>query len=256
MVLPNHQTVEDSPEAGTLDGVVSCECGRDGHGTLDRDAGMFGECHRCEVCSRTENDAAIHIYGLPPDIRLAELKYCFHEMGHITDIQSSGDGHALVTFTCLSAAQASVAKYHEGSFDGRKIGVELRLAAANTPALNYVPRGESTGRYRKSKKAHRPHQAPPLSGANKLPLGYGSGSLLSRPVRSRSGPSNKRRPRHYWGISRPNPTAELGLVRQENTSWLNKMRSDSLLAYPRAQVLVAPPGTDPADQGTPSNRHS
>lgn len=74
--------------------------------------------------------------------------------------------------------------------------MELRLAAANTPALNYVPRGESTGRYRKSKKAHRPHQAPPLSGANKLPLGYGSGSLLSRPVRSRSGPSNKRRPRH------------------------------------------------------------
>jgi hypothetical protein len=74
--------------------------------------------------------------------------------------------------------------------------VELRLAAANTPALNYVPRGESTGRYRKSKKAHRPHQAPPLSGANKLPLGYGSGSRLGRSVRSRSGPSNKRRPRH------------------------------------------------------------
>ncbi|KAJ7888209.1 hypothetical protein B0H13DRAFT_1888524 [Mycena leptocephala] len=109
MVLPNHQTVEDSPEAGALDGVVSCECGR-GHGPLDRDAGMFGECQRCE-------DAAIHIYGLPPDIRLAELKYCFHEMGDITDIQSSGDGHALVvtipwlTFTCLSAAQASVAKF-------------------------------------------------------------------------------------------------------------------------------------------------
>ncbi|KAJ7816240.1 hypothetical protein B0H13DRAFT_1923716 [Mycena leptocephala] len=200
MVLPNHQTVEDSPEAGTLDGVISCECGRDGHGALDRDAGMFGECQQCE-------DAAIHIYGLPPDIRLAELKYCFHKMGDITDIQSSGDGHALVvtipwlTFTCLSAAQASVAKYHEGSFDGRKIGVELRLAAANTPALNYVPRGESPGRYRKSKKAHRPHQAPPLSGANKLPLGYGSGSLLSRPVRSRSGPSNKKRPRHTSSIA-------------------------------------------------------
>ncbi|KAJ7886465.1 hypothetical protein B0H14DRAFT_3127882 [Mycena olivaceomarginata] len=215
---------------------------------------MFGECQRCEVCPRTDNR---YIYTVcPRNIRLAELKYCFHEMGDITDIQSSGDGHALVTFTCLSAAQASVAKYHEGSFDGRKIGVELRLAAANTPALNYVPRGESTGRYRKSKKAHRPHQAPPLSGANKLLLGYGSGSRLSRPVRSRSGPSNKRRPRHYCGISRPNSTAELGLVRQENTSWLNKMRSDSLLAYPRAQVLVAPPGTDPADQGTPSNRHS
>ncbi|KAJ7927388.1 hypothetical protein B0H13DRAFT_2312597 [Mycena leptocephala] len=231
MVLPNHQTVEDSPEARTIDGRLVVNAG--------------------------ETDAAIHIYGLPPDIQLAELKYCFHEMGNITDIQSSGDGHALVvTIPWLVPAQASVAKYHEGSFDGRKIGVELRLAAANTPALNYVPRGESTGRYRKSKKAHRPHQAPPLSGANKLPLGYGSGSLLSRPVRSRSGPSNKRRSRHYCGISHPNPTAELGLVRQENTSWLNKMRSDSLLAYPRAQVLVAPPGTDPADQGTPSNRHS
>ncbi|KAJ7907490.1 hypothetical protein B0H13DRAFT_2332305 [Mycena leptocephala] len=130
MVLSNHQTVEDSPEAGTLDGV----------------------------------DAAIHIYGLPPDIQLAELKYCFHQMGDITDIQSSGDGHALVvTIPWFVPAQASVAKYHEGSFDGRKIGVELRLAAANTSALNYVPRGESTGRYRKSKKEHRPHQAPPLT---------------------------------------------------------------------------------------------
>ncbi|KAJ7806187.1 hypothetical protein B0H14DRAFT_2610598 [Mycena olivaceomarginata] len=100
MVLPNHQTGEDSPEAGTLDGVVSCECGRDGHGTLDRDAGMFGECQRCE-------DAAIHIYGLPPDIRLAELKYCFHEMGDITDIQSSGDGHALVVQPSGSHSPAS-----------------------------------------------------------------------------------------------------------------------------------------------------
>lgn len=75
----------------------------------------------------------VYIGGLPDDTREADLQDCFGKFGPITSIELK-TGYGFVEFTSRSAAEKAVATYHEGSFLGNIIRVELSHGGGKSTA--------------------------------------------------------------------------------------------------------------------------
>ncbi|KAF9519789.1 hypothetical protein BS47DRAFT_1336491 [Hydnum rufescens UP504] len=73
----------------------------------------------------------VYIGGLPESTRQEDLQACFGKIGRIVGIELKL-GYGFVEFDSREAAEESVAEYHEGSFMGNKIRVELSHGGGRT----------------------------------------------------------------------------------------------------------------------------
>ncbi|KAJ3833328.1 hypothetical protein EV361DRAFT_455781 [Lentinula raphanica] len=73
----------------------------------------------------------VYIGGLPEHTRQEDLQDCFGKIGNIVAIELK-IGYGFVEFDTREAAEMSVSKYHEGTFMGNKIKVELSRGGGKT----------------------------------------------------------------------------------------------------------------------------
>ncbi|KAI7955116.1 hypothetical protein MJO28_005516 [Puccinia striiformis f. sp. tritici] len=91
------------------------------------------------------NPSKIYIGGLPELTRPEDLEDCFSQLGRIKNIELK-TGYGFVEYDSSQAACDAVAKYHEGTFLGSQIKVELshggsrprHIAVSNNPEACYT----------------------------------------------------------------------------------------------------------------------
>ncbi|KAJ3801155.1 hypothetical protein GGU11DRAFT_770573 [Lentinula aff. detonsa] len=80
----------------------------------------------------------VYIGGLPEHTRQEDLQNCFGKIGNIVAIEVKV-GYGFVEFDTREAAEMSVSKYHEGTFMGNKIRVELSRGGGRTAKYSSDP---------------------------------------------------------------------------------------------------------------------
>ncbi|ESK98182.1 rna-binding region rnp-1 domain-containing protein [Moniliophthora roreri MCA 2997] len=80
----------------------------------------------------------VYIGGLPEHTRREDLQNCFGKIGNIVAIELKL-GYGFVEFDTREAAEMSVTKYHEGTFMGNKIRVELSRGGGRTAKYSSDP---------------------------------------------------------------------------------------------------------------------
>ncbi|KAJ4476621.1 hypothetical protein J3R30DRAFT_3759427 [Lentinula aciculospora] len=73
----------------------------------------------------------VYIGGLPEHTRPEDLQNCFGTVGNVVAVELKV-GYGFVEFDTREAAEMSVGKYHEGTFMGNKIRVELSRGGGRT----------------------------------------------------------------------------------------------------------------------------
>ncbi|KAE9395904.1 RNA-binding domain-containing protein [Gymnopus androsaceus JB14] len=108
----------------------------------------------------------VYIGGLPEHTRQEDLQNCFGKIGDIVAIELKV-GYGFVEFETREAAEMSVSKYHEGTFMGNKIRVELSRGGGRTAKYSSDPlscfRCGEMGHWARSSRECPHHPGPPPS---------------------------------------------------------------------------------------------